>query len=206
VRRVRVDEETLPDHTFQVSVVLEFGVGTGQFTLVAAPQCSRVIAVDVSPPMLARLQTKIDAATIDNVDVVHSGFVSYEHIGEPVDVVYSRYAMHHLPYFWKGVSLAQIHAMLRPGGILRLWDVVYNFEPSEAESRIEGWCATGHDSVPFEPLDDGWGRWELEEHVRDEHSTFTWVLEVMFDRTGFAIEEAEYSGDGMFAKYLLRRL
>lgn len=82
-----------------------------------------------------------------------------------------------------------------------MWDVVYNFEPGEAEARIEAWCATGRDSVMFEALDDGWGRWELEEHVRDEHSTFTWVLEVMFERTGFVLEEAQYSDDGMFAKF-----
>jgi SAM-dependent methyltransferase len=187
------------------SVVVEFGVGTGQFTLAVAPWCERVIAVDVSPPMLARLQAKIDAAKLGNVDVVESGFVSYEHRCAPVDLVYSRYAMHHLPDFWKGIALAHIHQILRPGGILRLWDVVYNFDPHEAEDRIEAWCATGRHSVVSEPLDDGWGRWELEEHVRDEHSTFSWVLEAMFERTGFALEESEYCGDGMFAKYLLRR-
>ena len=88
--------------------------------------------------------------------------------------------------------------------VLRLWDVVYNFEPHDAEARIEAWCATGRDSATFEPLDDGWARWELEEHVRDEHSTYTWVLEAMFERTGFAIEQAEYSADAMTAKYVLR--
>jgi ubiquinone/menaquinone biosynthesis C-methylase UbiE len=188
------------------SVVVEFGVGTGQFTLAVAPWCARVVAVDVSPPMLTRLQAKIDEAKVANVEIVQSGFVSYEHEGAAADVVYSRYAMHHLPDFWKGVALARIHRMLRPGGLVRLWDVVYNFEPHEAEARIEAWCSTGRDTPALAPLDDGWGRWELEEHVRDEHSTFTWLLEAMFERTGFAIEEAEYSADAMFAKYVLRRL
>jgi len=36
----------------------------------------------------------------------------------------------------------------------------------------------------------------MEEHVRDEHSTFTWLLEVMFERTGFSIEAVDYSDDG----------
>ncbi|MGH9039698.1 MAG: methyltransferase domain-containing protein [Acidimicrobiia bacterium] len=31
---------------------------------------------------------------------------------------------------------------LRPGGVLRLWDVVYHFDPGAAEERIEAWCAT----------------------------------------------------------------
>jgi hypothetical protein len=46
---------------------------------------------------------------------------------------------------------------------------------------------------------------ELEEHVRDEHSTYTWLLEPMIQRSGFAIENAEFSDDGIFAKYVLRR-
>lgn len=50
-----------------------------------------------------------------------------------------------------------------------------------------------------------WTRTELEEHVRDEHSTFTWLLEAMFQRTGFATVRAERSPDGIFARYLLRR-
>ena len=77
-------------------VVVEFGVGTGQFALAVAPWCRRVVAVDVSPPMLARLQAKIDGANLGNVEVVQSGFVSYEHSGEPADFVYSRFALHHL--------------------------------------------------------------------------------------------------------------
>ena len=47
-------------------------------------------------------------------------------------------------------------------------------------------------------------RAELEEHVRDEHSTFTWLLEQMIDRAGFSVKEANYSEDGIFARYLLR--
>lgn len=97
------------------------------------------------------------------------------------------------------MALSRIHAMLRPGGVLRLWDVVYDFEPAEAEERIEAWCATGADT------DEGeWSRAELEEHVRDEHSTYTWLLEPMLERAGFEIAAAEHSADGMFAKYLLR--
>jgi hypothetical protein len=39
---------------------------------------------------------------------------------------------------------------------------------------------------------------------RDEHSTFTWLLEPMFERTGFSIESVEYSDDGFDARYVLR--
>lgn len=181
------------------SLVVELGAGTGQFTVEVAPACAQVIAVDVSPVMLRRLRAKLAARDLDNVEVVRAGFLTYEHGGRPADVVYSRYALHHLPDFWKAVALDRMRGMLAPGGVLRLWDVVYDFEPSEAEERIEAWCATGGAAVAQE-----WSRAELEEHVRDEHSTFTWILEPMIRHCGFEIAQAEHSEDGIFARYLLR--
>jgi SAM-dependent methyltransferase len=186
------------------SVVVEFGPGTGQFTLAIAPRCRQLVAVDVSRPMISLLQHKLTTGGVENVTVIEAGFLTYEHHGTPADFVYSRYALHHLPDFWKGVALSRIHDMLKPGGVFRLWDVVYGFEPSEAASRIEAWCATGTDTPPGHALDEGWGRWELEEHVRDEYSTYSWLLESMFERTGFTIDVAEFSENRMFAKYVLR--
>jgi SAM-dependent methyltransferase len=181
------------------SLVVEFGAGTGQFCVEVAPVCARVIAVDISAPMLERLRTKVAALGLGNVEIAQAGFLSYEHAGDPADFIYSRYALHHLPDFWKALALGRLRRMLRPGGALRLWDVVYDFAPAEAEDRIEAWCATGGDSVEAE-----WSRAELEEHVRDEHSTFSWILEPMIQRCGFEIAQAEHSDDGVFAKYLLR--
>jgi ubiquinone/menaquinone biosynthesis C-methylase UbiE len=181
------------------SVVIDLGAGTGQFSLAVAPHCGRVIAVDVSPVMLSLLRAKIDAAQLPNVEVCHAGFLTYEHRGAPVDFVYSRYALHHLPDFWKGVALARIRQLLEPGGVFRLWDVVFDFEPADAARRIEVWCATGTDDI-----EGDWTRAELEEHVRDEHSTFTWLLEPMIERGGFEVERLRTSADGIFAQYVLR--
>lgn len=183
------------------SVVVDIGAGTGQFALAAATLCARVVAVDVSPVMLDRLTAKVRASNLDNVEVVRAGFLSYEHEGHAADVVYSRYALHHLPDFWKAIALQRLRRMVRPGGILRLWDVVYNFAPVEASERIDAWCATGGQDAD---VDGGWSRAELEEHVRDEHSTFTWLLEPMIERSGFTIERADHSPDGIFARYLAR--
>lgn len=181
------------------SLVIELGAGTGQFTVAVAPACARVIAVDVSPPMLHRLQAKSTDLGLGNIEAVEAGFLTYEHSERPADFVYSRFALHHLPDFWKALALDRLRRIVRPGGILRLWDVVYHFAAAEAEARIEAWCATGGDVVEGE-----WSRAELEEHVRDEHSTFTWILEPMIERSGFEIARAEYSDDGVFAKYVLR--
>ena len=184
------------------STVLDLGAGTGQFTLAVAPHCARVVAVDVSPVMLERLRAKIERSGHRNIETVAAGFVTYGHRGEPVDFAYSRYALHHIPDFWKAQALVRLAGAMRPGAVLRLWDVVYGFEPAEAEGRIESWCA----SFAAEGEDTDWIRADLEEHVRDEHSTFTWLLEPMMERSGFRIEDAEYTDDGMFAKYVARRL
>jgi len=150
------------------STIVDIGAGTGQFALAVAPFCRRVIAVDVSPVMLARLRSKVDAVGVTNIECVDAGLLTYQHAGEPADFVYSRYALHHLPDFWKALALVRIGRLLRSGGILRLSDVVYGFDPGDAPARLEAWCATGENDIGT-----SWTRPELEEHVRDEHSTFT---------------------------------
>ncbi len=182
------------------STVVDLGAGTGQFAIGVAGSCQRVVAVDVSPVMLRTLEVNAAAAGAGNIEIVQAGFLTYDHVGAPADFVYSRYALHHLPDFWKAVALARIHQMLRPAGMLRLWDVVYDFAPDEAEDRVEAWCATGGSEGTR-----AWTRAELEEHVRDENSTFTWVLEPMIRRSGFEILKATYSDDGIFARYVLQR-
>jgi SAM-dependent methyltransferase len=181
------------------SSVVDLGAGTGQLALAVAPLSRRVVAVDVSPVMLARLSRKVREARVDNVEVVAGGFLTYDHVGDPADIVYSRYALHHLPDFWKVIALRRVRSMLRDGGVFRLWDVVYDFDVGDAYERIEAWCAPFADEV-----EGGWARWEMEEHVRDEHSTFTWLLEAMIERSGFEIARAERSDDGVFAKYVLQ--
>ena len=77
--------------------VVDLGAGTGQFALAAAGVCRSVVAVDVSPVMSARPAEKIDARGLSNVQTVRAGFLTYRHAGPPADLVYSRYALHHLP-------------------------------------------------------------------------------------------------------------
>jgi len=182
------------------STVLDLGAGTGQFTLAVAPICSRVVAADVSPVMQELLRAKVEASGHRNIECVCAGFLTYEHSGEPVDFAYSRYALHHLPDFWKAQALVRLGHVMRPEAVLRLSDVVHSFQPDEAEERIESWCATGGTSIETD-----WSRAELEEHVRDEHSTFTWLLEPMIERSGFQIDDADYSPDGIFARYVVRK-
>jgi ubiquinone/menaquinone biosynthesis C-methylase UbiE len=179
------------------ATVIDLGAGTGQFTLAAAEAVRKVVAVDVSPAMLEHLRAKLRDRGVGNVECVEGGFLSYEHRSEPADLVYTRLALHHLPDFWKGMALVRMAEMLRPGGVLRLSDVVYGFDPAEAETWLEDWMS----EMASDDLEGGWTRAELEEHVRDEHSTFTWLLEPMIERAGFAIEQVDYGDDRIFAHY-----
>jgi len=181
--------------------VVDLGAGTGQFTVEMARRARRVVAVDVSPVMLEHLGARVRREGLGNVECVRAGFLTYEHAGPAADVVYSRYALHHLPDFWKAVALTRVADSLAPGGVLRLCDVVYGFGPADAVPSLERWMDEG--ASPS--IADGWTRAELEEHVRDEHSTFTWLLEPMLRRAGFTIEEAEYGHDRMVARYVCRR-
>ncbi len=180
----------------ETHTLVDLGAGTGAFALAAASLCRRVIAVDVSPVMLAQLRLKAAESGVKNIECVQRGFLSYEHQGAPADFVYSRHALHHLPDFWKAIALARIAAMLTTGGILYLRDLVFSFEPHEAERVIETWLA----SAP-ERSEQGWTRAELETHLREEYSTFSWLLEPMIEHAGFAIQSVNHGASRVHSAY-----
>jgi SAM-dependent methyltransferase len=169
------------------ATVVDLGAGTGTFTVAAAPFCDRVIAVDVSPAMTAALRARVEHLRIDNVTVVDGGFLTYRHDGPEVDIVFTRNALHQLPDFWKAIALERIATMLRPGGVLRLRDLIFDFGPADAPERIEAWMS-GAVSDPS----IGWTAGELAEHVRTEFSTYSWLLEAMIDRSGFDVVARDF--------------
>lgn len=179
------------------STFVDLGAGTGLVALAAAQICGHVIAVDVSPAMLETIQERVAAIGLSNVECVQAGFLSYEHRGEPADVVYSRNALHHLPDFWKGIGLRRVAAVMKAGGTFYLRDLVFSFGPEEAERVIEDWLA----HAPTRP-EAGWTAPELATHVREEYSTYSWLLEPMLERAGFEMRDAEYSASRVFARYV----
>src|SRR6202021_3306672 len=96
-------------------------------------------AVAVARAMLAALRERAAAAGLANLDCVAAGFLSYQHPGPPADGVYTRNALHQLPDFWKALALDRIARMLRPGGVLRLRDLIYDFAPGDAEGIFLDW-------------------------------------------------------------------
>jgi SAM-dependent methyltransferase len=178
------------------TTLVDLGAGTGALALAAAPHSRRVVAVDSSPAMVAAASEGLTAAGAANVEVVQAGFLTYAHEGEPPQLVYTRNALHHLPDFWKGVALLRIHDLLAPGGILVLRDLVYSFEPRDAEDRIEAWLGGAATTAA-----EGWTRAELEEHLRTEQSTFSWLFEALLEHAGFEIRGASHGG-GVYATYI----
>ena len=75
---------------------------------------------------------------------------------------------------------------------------MFSFELAEAEERIAAWL----DLAAAEQPQDGWTRAELERHVREEHSTFSWLLEPLLDRAGFEIADADYGTAAVYAAYV----
>jgi SAM-dependent methyltransferase len=145
-----------------------------------------VFAVDVSPAMLAAMRVKADGAGLGNVVFERAGFLGFSP-GAPVDGVFTRNALHQLPDFWKAVALQRIAGMLRPGGVLRLRDLVYDFAPSEVDAVFAGWLA----GAATDPA-AGYTAEDYAEHVRTEYSTFRWLLEPMLSAAGFEIADVIY--------------
>jgi putative AdoMet-dependent methyltransferase len=163
-------------------VLLEIGTGTGAFARAAARQCRKVIAIDVSPHMLAYAAQRARDEQVENIDFREAGFLTYEHQDEPLAAVVSQTALHHLPDAWKLIALRRLGGSMRDGGRLYLSDVVF---PDRA--HID-W------STFFQRVVDhagGDGREETATHIREEFSTFDWMMREILEHAGFEIEWAE---------------
>jgi ubiquinone/menaquinone biosynthesis C-methylase UbiE len=173
----------------RASTVVDLGAGTGRFALAAATEVARVVAVDVSTAMQAVLRERVAAAGLSNVECVRAGFLSYAHTGPPADAVFTRNALHQLPDFWKVLALDRIAALLRPGGVLRLHDLIFDCPPGEAEAVVDAWLedAAGDPSL-------GYTRDDLAQHLRTEFSTFRWLFEPMLAAAGFDVVTADFDG------------
>jgi len=167
--------------------VIDLGTGTGTLAIQAALVGAKVYAVDVSQAMLTYARQKATASGVESIEFHHAGFLTYEHQGNLADFIVTKSALHHLPDFWKMVALLRMASMLKAGGILYLRDVVFSFQPGEYRDRLDAWIERA-----AKPAGEGFTVSDYETHVREEHSTFSWIVEGMLIRAGFKIEVAEY--------------
>jgi hypothetical protein len=93
-----------------------------------------------------------------------------------------------------------MNAMLKDGGILYLRDAVFSFNPVDYQSSINDWIER-----VAKPPGEGFTKQDFERHIREEHSTFGWIIEGMLRQAGFAIEEADYFAPE-YAQYFCRKI
>ncbi|MES1021956.1 class I SAM-dependent methyltransferase [Gloeocapsa sp. BRSZ] len=175
--------------------VIDLGAGTGNFAIQAALTGAYVYAVDISQSMLSYAQNKAQQAGMTNIQFHQAGFLSYQHQGELVDFVVTKNALHILPDFWKIAALLRIAAMLKPKGIFYLRDAIFSFPPADYEASINQWISR------VATKGEGWTAKDFEMHVREEYSTYSWIIEEMLTKAGFEIVEASYNTP-TYAEYL----
>jgi ubiquinone/menaquinone biosynthesis C-methylase UbiE len=180
--------------------LVDLGTGTGGLALAAAHLAGRIVAVDISAPMLAEVRKRAHELGVTNVECVQAGLLTYAHDGQPADMVYCRHVLHHLPDFWKALALKRAASILQRGGFLLLRDLVFSSSLETVEDRIDNWLAEASTQPGI-----GWSRNELVTHLRDEYSTFSWLLEPMLEQAGFEIQQVEFSASQIFADYVCVR-
>jgi len=105
--------------------VLDAGCGPGRVTLPAATRVGpsgRVVGVDVQRGMLDRLQRRLDARSVANVELVHAGLGSGALDTDRFDVALMITVLGEIPE--PRVAVEELYRALRPGGVLSVTEVL----------------------------------------------------------------------------------
>jgi putative AdoMet-dependent methyltransferase len=174
--------------------VIDLGCGTGAFAIHASKYFKKIYAIDVSEAMIQIAKQKIGLQN-NNITFIHSGFLTYKHTEDPVDIVLSSAALHHLPDFWKQIALTRINRMLKMNGLFYLFDIVFQFDPNEYIQKINSYISD------FSKKAGSDFKSEVETHIKDEFSTFDWIMRGLITKAGFRIERSR-SNDGFSTEYM----
>ncbi|HMK53398.1 MAG TPA: class I SAM-dependent methyltransferase [Methanobacteriaceae archaeon] len=176
-----------PDDT-----VLDFGCGTGGIALNLAKHSKKVIGVDISQEMLDILEKKAQKQNINNIETHCAGFLTYTHgSSDKVDKIISMVALHHLPDFWKSIALLKLGEILKREGKLYLFDVVFTFKPQNYENSLEQLIKNMQVAAGDSMTE------ETEIHIRDEFSTYDWIMEGLLKKSGFSIDSKQIEAENL---------
>ncbi|MCA6106711.1 class I SAM-dependent methyltransferase [Bradyrhizobium cenepequi] len=176
--------------------VADIGCGNGVLACEAALMGADVDAIDISPAMLA-LANIYARDRRARIRTQPAGLLSFAYQPDSYDLIVSEFTLHHLPDFWKAVALSRIFNALTPGCEFYLRDIVYVSMPDGLERDVEGWADFSIKNHDFE-------REGVMTHMRDEYSTFGWVMERMLTEVGFTLVSADYHAP-LHGAYLLRK-
>lgn len=107
--------------------VLDLGCGAGHTAVALAERAREVVAIDVTPAMLAETRRLAASRGLSNVRCERGDACALPFESGSFDVVSSRLSAHH--YARPAVAAAEAARVLRPGGSLLLVDVVAPEEP-----------------------------------------------------------------------------
>jgi cyclopropane fatty-acyl-phospholipid synthase-like methyltransferase len=96
--------------------VLDVGCGTGLGAVRAATIAARVLGIDASVDMVARLEKKIRSQGIGNVEVRLGFFPEFLGPDERFDCAFSSFMMPHLQPAQRAQVIAAMYESLEPGG------------------------------------------------------------------------------------------
>jgi SAM-dependent methyltransferase len=174
--------------------VADIGCGNG---VLASRQLmgAEVDAIDISPAMLAL--ANIRPATARSRSDPTGGPAQLCLPAEFYDLIVSEFALHHLPDFWKGWRWRGSCRRAEARREFYLRDIVFVSMPDGVERDVEQWADFSIKNHDFE-------RESVVTHMRDEYSTFGWVIERMLTDVGFTLESVDYHAP-LHGTYFLRK-
>jgi 2-polyprenyl-3-methyl-5-hydroxy-6-metoxy-1,4-benzoquinol methylase len=176
--------------------VADIGCGNGVLATEAALMGAEVDAIDISPAMLALAQVYARDRKA-RVRTQSAGLLSFAYQPNSYDLIVSEFTLHHLPDFWKAVALSRIYGALKPAANFYLRDIVFVSMPDGSERDVGEWADFNIKNHDFE-------RGSVVTHMRDEYSTFGWVMERLLTEVGFTLLSADYHAP-LHGTYVLRK-
>lgn len=176
--------------------IADIGCGSGVMACEAAELGADVDAIDISPAMLALAERQARERRLA-IRTQSAGLLSFAYAPNSYDLIVSEFTLHHLPDFWKAVAMSRIYGALKPGACFFLRDIVFVSTPDGSERDIAQWA-------DFNAKNHSFARDSVVTHMRDEHSTFGWVIERMLTDIGFTIVSADYHAP-LHGTYVLRK-